>query len=233
MMDSAGIRNTEISLSKHGTHRNVLKKKEIFVNRSGEVKRISIMKHVANFLQIAYLYFNSRENPDTEEILLYNNQSSVNKSNFRADKTTVFIIHGWISNRTSAVNTVLTKGGRACGKKLYYVHLLCQLCNNYCFLEAFLQDSDVNVIVVDWCTIAGESYLTAVAALPAVGRHLGNFIKWLTTLGVTYDKVHVVGHSLGAHLAGNAGKVTEGKIKRITGGYHVSRSSSLTDTKTF
>lgn len=52
MMDSAGIRNTEISLSKHGTHRNVLKKKEIFFNRSGEVKRVSIMKHIANSLFI-------------------------------------------------------------------------------------------------------------------------------------------------------------------------------------
>lgn len=133
----------------------------------------------------------TRENPDIEEILVFNNQSSINKSKFRANKTTVFIIHGWINNRTSTVNTVLTR--------------------------AFLQDSDINVIVVDWGTIAQESYLTAVAAVPAVGRHLGNFIKWLTTLGVTYDKVHVVGHSLGAHVAGNAGRATEGKIKRITG----------------
>ncbi|CAB3239794.1 unnamed protein product [Arctia plantaginis] len=144
-----------------------------------------------------FLCNQKRENPDTEEILVYNDKKSVNISKFRAAKTTVFIIHGWTADRNSAVNTILIK--------------------------AFLQESDVNVIVVDWYTIARESYLTAVAALPAVGRHLGNFIKWMTTLGVTYDKVHVVGHSLGAHVAGNAGKETEGKIKRITGGYHVAR----------
>ncbi|KAF2883646.1 hypothetical protein ILUMI_22518 [Ignelater luminosus] len=50
------------------------------------------------------------------------------------------------------------------------------------------------------------------------GAALGTFINYIISEGVPYDDVHLVGHSLGAHVAAmGADKVKGGKIARITG----------------
>lgn len=82
---------------------------------------------------------------------------------------------------------------------------------------AFLEDNDVNVIVVDWSKLANKNYITAKLGVPDVGTALGQFINWLVTLGVSYDTVHLVGFSLGAHVVGNAGRETNSRVRRITG----------------
>lgn len=62
--------------------------------------------------------------------------------------------------------------------------------------------------------------MTAKNGVPAVGKRLGQFVIWLTTLGVSYDQIHLIGFSLGAHVVGNAGRETNGQIRRITGLYN-------------
>jgi predicted esterase len=60
--------------------------------------------------------------------------------------------------------------------------------------------------------------VTAVRGVPDVGRGLGQFIRFLCeTTGARLENFHIAGFSLGAHLAGNAGRELEGKVARITG----------------
>lgn len=94
------------------------------------------------------------------------------------------------------------------------------------FISAFLEDGDVNVIVLDWHRLANRNYITARNGVPGAGRGLGQFINWLASLGVSYDSMHLVGFSLGAHLVGNAGRETGSKVRRITGKGHFSRKSN-------
>jgi predicted esterase len=86
------------------------------------------------------------------------------------------------------------------------------------FLSAYLRKSNVNVIVVDWRRLAISTYTTAVRGIPAVGRGVGQFINFLCqTTGCNVNNFHIIGFSLGAHLAGNAGRELGGRVARITG----------------
>ena len=85
------------------------------------------------------------------------------------------------------------------------------------FISAFLQNADVNVIVLDWSALANRSYSTAKGGTAEVGRGLGQFVIWLNSLGMAYNRVHLVGFSLGGHLVGNAGRETGSRVHRITG----------------
>lgn len=102
------------------------------------------------------------------------------------------IAHGWNRDGTAAVNTEVT--------------------------SAFLDNGDVNVIVVDWRESANGDYFSASLRVPAAGRFLGNFLNWLiNTGGGSWDNVHLIGYSLGAHLVGNAGREVGSRPMRITG----------------
>ncbi|CAG2232270.1 Pancreatic triacylglycerol lipase [Mytilus edulis] len=75
---------------------------------------------------------------------------------------------------------------------------------------------DVNVIVVIWTRGAFDSYNQAVANTRVVGAVTANMVKLLHSAGgVSYNDVHIVGHSLGAHVAGYVGETVP--IGRITG----------------
>ena len=74
-----------------------------------------------------------------------------------------------------------------------------------------------NVIEVNWEKGAKfPNYFQAVANTRVVGAQIATLIK---TLGVDVGRVHLIGHSLGAHVAGYAGEKfqSNGKIGRITG----------------
>lgn len=76
---------------------------------------------------------------------------------------------------------------------------------------------DVNVIVVVWAEGAKDNYIRAVANTRVVGAVTANMIKLLQrSSSLTLDNVHLVGHSLGAHVAGYVGKIIP-EIGRITG----------------
>ncbi|KAG8226439.1 hypothetical protein J437_LFUL015107 [Ladona fulva] len=85
-----------------------------------------------------------------------------------------------------------------------------------------------NVFLLDWHKLsAGPWYPWAVENVQAVGRHLAKFLDSLANAfeksskrhGASFFKnLHVVGYSLGAHVAGVAGShVTKGRIGRLTG----------------
>ena len=71
--------------------------------------------------------------------------------------------------------------------------------------------------MVDWTQGSkGLNYLQAAANARVVGAQVATMIR---TLGVDLGRVHLIGHSLGAHVAGYAGEKfqTNGTIGRITG----------------
>ena len=91
-------------------------------------------------------------------------------------------------------------------------------------------EMDVNVIIVDWSAlaiprvpyVAEMFYPFAVKNVWAAGERLGDFITWLRNLGlIDLDKTHILGFSLGSHVAGKAGdrvKETLGwRLARVTG----------------
>lgn len=84
--------------------------------------------------------------------------------------------------------------------------------------SAFLETSDVNVIVLDWSVAASGDYVSAALKVPATGRALGNFLQWfISSGGGNWSSVHLVGYSFAAHIMGIAGRVLAGRPRRITG----------------
>ena len=77
------------------------------------------------------------------------------------------------------------------------------------------------MITVDWGAGSGFPYSQAAANTRVVGAVLGRLVNGLRTdQRVDGSRVHVIGHSLGAHIAGYAGNASPG-IGRITGAFHV------------
>lgn len=74
---------------------------------------------------------------------------------------------------------------------------------------------DANVIAVNWEYVAKGplyNYLSVVDKVGKFGSAIGNFIK---SVNMNYMNVHCIGHSLGAHVCGFAGKTV--KLGRISG----------------
>ena len=88
--------------------------------------------------------------------------------------------------------------------------------------DALLWAEDVNVIVVDWRGGSLPMYSQAAANTRLVGLEIAQLIESLVAnAGARAEDFHVIGHSLGAHIAGYCGEsVIErglGKLGRISG----------------
>lgn len=60
---------------------------------------------------------------------------------------------------------------------------------------------------MDWDELSTVDYLTAYNAVPKVGLYVAQFIQNIsTTYDYSLDKFTLVGHSLGAHISGYAGR---------------------------
>lgn len=115
-------------------------------------------------------------------------------STFDRQKETTFIVHGWMSSEEVPPIRRLR--------------------------EEYIAYQDVNVIMLDWRTVAGHPlYLPSVSAARDVGEYFAQFIDAMAEqLGADLNRMHIVGMSLGAHLSGFAGAtVSSGRVARITG----------------
>ncbi|MGH0183560.1 UNVERIFIED_CONTAM: hypothetical protein FKN15_012395 [Acipenser sinensis] len=70
-----------------------------------------------------------------------------------------------------------------------------------------------NVIVVDWLHRAQQHYPTSAAYTELVGQDVAKFSQ----INYPLEMFHLLGYSLGAHVAGIAGSLTNNKVNRITG----------------
>lgn len=79
---------------------------------------------------------------------------------------------------------------------------------------------DYNIIIVDWSLWSMTwNYYLAHLRTRKVGAKIAEFIDWLhTERGLDFETTHVIGYSMGGHVAGITGKkVTKGKINTIIG----------------
>lgn len=84
--------------------------------------------------------------------------------------------------------------------------------------NAYLKTGDYNVVGVDWSVLCSTEYISAMRGVQLAGEALATFIRWLNSMGVSTSDIHIVGHSLGAHVAGVAGdKLKDKQVSRITG----------------
>ncbi|KRT83183.1 hydrolase [Oryctes borbonicus] len=131
--------------------------------------------------------------PDT---LLYNDDGlSLTQSKFNSSQPVKVIIHGFMG----AWNNVNTLNASHIYLKIY----------------------DYNIISMDWSTAAkGPQYAQAAANTQVVGRQLGLLLEQMINLGLNPDNIHLIGFSLGAHVAACASEILKDKrilIGRITG----------------
>lgn len=83
-----------------------------------------------------------------------------------------------------------------------------------------MEHRDVNVIMVDWQEIASSWwYFDSAYSTQLVGRSVAQLIDYMIhKMKADRNLMHVIGNSLGAHVAGFAGAYVEsGKIARVTG----------------
>lgn len=73
----------------------------------------------------------------------------------------------------------------------------------------YLLNNDYNVILVDWRSLSYTFYPITTYYDQQVANYVGDFIIDMNTnLNVPYTSIHCIGHSMGAHACGLAGKLT-------------------------
>lgn len=160
---------------------------DLVKDRTGNWHAISLMEDFSPetfFNPASDIYFRlyTSDNPTTAQTITLTNPNTLTTSNFNASNPTKVIIHGWNNNGNSPLNVWIR--------------------------DAFLQIGSYNVIVVDWGLGANYWYYpTVVARVPSVGQKTGDLLHLLhTEKGVHPGTVTIIGHSVGAHAAGFAGK---------------------------
>lgn len=138
------------------------------------------------------VYFRNKDHPESSVPIDINHSSEVDALGFSPNKDTMFVVHGWHNGHDSPVCDEISK--------------------------AVLQNNDINVFLIDWNKIASNLYLVAYKAVPEVGQLLGTLIRNLVNNNkLDLNKASIVGHSLGAHVAGLAGAELNGRISNIVG----------------
>ncbi|XP_070183854.1 pancreatic triacylglycerol lipase-like [Littorina saxatilis] len=118
--------------------------------------------------------------------------AGLKSSTFRANRPTKFLVHGFIDN------TLLGSWMQKMTKE-------------------FLTHGDYNVVIVDWGFGSLALYGQATANTRVVGAMIAQLITFMqTTTGAKPEDMHIIGHSLGSHVAGYAGEKLR-YLGRITG----------------
>ncbi|XP_076345892.1 pancreatic triacylglycerol lipase-like [Tachypleus tridentatus] len=137
-------------------------------------------------------YLFTRKNPHHGDLLHYNDKSSLYFSHFNGSNPVKIVIHGF--------------GGSA--DKSWVKQMV----------EGLLYVGDMNVIVVDWEKGAKlPNYVQAAANTQLIGKEIAQLIRLINyERGTTNHDFHLIGFSLGAHVAGFVGMEIK-NLSRITG----------------
>ncbi|XP_017116518.1 inactive pancreatic lipase-related protein 1 isoform X2 [Drosophila elegans] len=112
---------------------------------------------------------------------------------FNPDLDTKILVHGWKSSTMS--NSIQSIRG------------------------AYIERGQVNVFAINWKDQADNIYyLTPARYTVQVGRAVAKLIDLLVEeKDADPQRIHLIGHSLGAHIMGYAGSYTKYRVNRITG----------------
>ncbi|XP_063217618.1 phospholipase A1 member A-like isoform X2 [Bacillus rossius redtenbacheri] len=134
-----------------------------------------------------HYFLHGRNNIDTP--LLLNPDDTSTLQAVDVQKETIFLIHGWLCNRTTFMAVK----------------------------NAYLKSRDANAVIVEWDRLAAGMFTKSRKDVEVVGSHLAQLADALIGAGQDPARLHIVGHSLGGHMAGiAASKVTKGTVGRVT-----------------
>ncbi|XP_068127076.1 phospholipase A1 member A [Hyperolius riggenbachi] len=142
-------------------------------------------------LQVQLLLY-TPHHPTCALLINTNQPHSIRNSSFNASLDTKFIIHGF----------------RVLGTKPSWTEKM---------VDALLGTGPMNVVVVDWVSGSTAIYNQAVDNVPKLSQELVVLIDHFLELGSTLESLHLIGVSLGAHVAGYIGHHYGGRIGWITG----------------
>ncbi|XP_015430256.1 PREDICTED: pancreatic lipase-related protein 2-like [Dufourea novaeangliae] len=156
-----------------------------------------------NALDVQFL-LSSRNQPQRVQVMI-GKQFGLEWTDFQAERKTVLIVHGFLSH-----------GGESWISDME---------------KSFLKWGDVNVVVVDWSTRGNTwNYYKAAVNTRVVGYQIASFFEHIENAtvvksnpnGGNWGSLHLVGHSLGAHICGFAAKQLKRRqskwiVERITG----------------
>ncbi|XP_017052425.1 uncharacterized protein LOC108095750 [Drosophila ficusphila] len=128
----------------------------------------------------------------SEQVNLYD-AASLRRSRFNPFNPTRILIHGWLGNANANM----------------YTELLPAYFN--------LKTGNYNIFTVDWGRGAIADYITASYRVKPVGQVLAKFVDFLhQEAGLRFEDLQLVGFSMGAHVAGLAGKhLQTGRLRMI------------------
>ncbi|XP_051883626.1 pancreatic lipase-related protein 2-like [Pristis pectinata] len=133
----------------------------------------------------------TRQNPNNFQEISRTNPQTVTVSNFSSNQKTVLVIHGHLENGDSKWTVDMCK--------------------------TILQVDNINCVCVDWRGGSQCPFSQAAQNIRVVGAEIAFFLHALeSNYNYTLPDVYLVGHGLGAHAAGEAGRRKPG-IARITG----------------
>ncbi|GAB1868327.1 phospholipase A1 [Camponotus japonicus] len=136
-----------------------------------------------------FLY--TKNNPAIPKTLYINDKDVLKNSSFDPTKPTRFITHGWMNSRSSSACLLIR--------------------------DAYVKNEDCNVIVVDWSKISMRPYIWASKRVSMVGQFISTMIDFLEEQGMDLSKTILIGHSLGAHVAGLAARNAQSEISFVVG----------------
>ncbi|XP_043556945.1 phospholipase A1 member A isoform X2 [Chiloscyllium plagiosum] len=151
----------------------------------------SSWRNILQMLDLSVQFMlHTRQNPDCAQPI--NDSNDIRNSNFNGSLPTKLIMHGY----------------RITGSKPSWVDTLA---------KELLDAMDVNVVIVDWIIGSTALYHNVVQNSAELGLKVSILIRDLMSHGSTEDSFHLIGISLGAHVAGFVGRMFKGKLGQITG----------------
>ncbi|XP_075071623.1 pancreatic lipase-related protein 2-like [Mixophyes fleayi] len=151
---------------------------------------ISFLPWTPEHINTRFLLYTRESNNYFQEVSA-TELDTISASHFQTTRKSRFIIHGFAGS----------------GERTW----LADMC------QAMLQVEDVNCFCVDWKGGSQTLYTQATNNVRVVGAEVAYFINTLLEkFDYPLSNLHLIGHSLGAHVAGEAGKRRPG-IARITG----------------
>ncbi|XP_012676384.1 endothelial lipase [Clupea harengus] len=144
--------------------------------------------------QIKYDFRKSLDLDEEGCVLHPERREGLKECGFNTTAKTILIIHGWTMS----------------GIFESWMHKLVAAVQE--------REPEANVFVVEWLNLAHQLYPDAVNHTRRVGLSIADLLNWLQDdMNMPLQNVHLIGYSLGAHVAGYAGNFVKGTVGRITG----------------
>lgn len=133
--------------------------------------------------RVSPVLYTSSDPDSPHELTLVNGRDAP----FDINSRTKIVTHGWLEK----------------GDKMWLLRLK----------DKFMINGDVNVITFDWHHYATMEYTIAARKTRKIGQYLGQLlVSLIQSEKIRIEDIHIAGHSLGAHIAGYAGKTVKNQL---------------------